>query len=261
MAIGLLIIGDEILSGRRSDKHLPKMVQMLSERGMRLDWAQVTGDDPRRITAILRDCIASGDIVFSCGGIGATPDDHTRQCAAAALGVHLELHPFAKEKIQERALEVARERGLEVDLHSAEQLQRLKMGEFPAGAEIIPNPYNKVPGFRCGNLHFVPGFPEMAHPMIAWTLDTHYAHLHNATPWVERALLVIEVAESRLTPLMEELERDFPLIKVFSLPGLPKENLSWHIELGVKGDPAQVEAAFARICAELAQMGAQTRNL
>lgn len=261
MAIGLLIIGDEILSGRRTDKHLPKVVQMLAERGMRLDWARVIGDDPQRITSVLRECVASGDVVFSCGGIGATPDDHTRQCAATALGVGLELHPYAREKINQRALEIAEQRGETVDLNSAENQQRLKMGEFPLGADIIPNPFNRIPGFRCGHLHFVPGFPEMAHPMIAWTLDTHYAHLHNATPWIEKSLLVIEVAESRLTPLMEELERDFPLVKIFSLPGLARADISWHIELGAKGEPQQAEQAFARIQQTLQQMGAEFRLL
>src|SRR6516225_2273359 len=102
MAFGVIIIGDEILSGRRVDKHLPKVIQLLSARDLSLSWAEYIGDDPERITATLRRTFASGDIVFSTGGIGATPDDHTRQCAAAALGVPLELHPDAKRLIQER---------------------------------------------------------------------------------------------------------------------------------------------------------------
>ena len=85
-AFGLVIIGDEILSGKRQDKHLPKVIELLAARGLALSWARYVGDDRERITATLRDALASGDIVFSCGGIGATPDDHTRQCAAAALG-------------------------------------------------------------------------------------------------------------------------------------------------------------------------------
>src|SRR6185369_8160094 len=96
MKIGLLIVGDEILSGKRADKHLPKVIELLAARGLQLAWARYVGDDPERITADLRDAFASGDLVFSCGGIGATPDDHTRQCAAAALGVPLVLHPEAK---------------------------------------------------------------------------------------------------------------------------------------------------------------------
>ena len=95
MGFGAIIIGDEILSGRRTDKHLPKIIELLSARGLALDWAEYIGDERERITATLKRAFASGDTVFSTGGIGATPDDHTRQCAAAALGVPLELHPAA----------------------------------------------------------------------------------------------------------------------------------------------------------------------
>ena len=102
MNFGLIIIGDEILSGKRADKHLPKVIELLAARGLGLSWVRYVGDEPARITADLRDAFASGDVVFSCGGIGATPDDHTRQCAAAALGVPLELHPEAAKLIQER---------------------------------------------------------------------------------------------------------------------------------------------------------------
>ena len=72
------------------------MIELLAARGLRLAWARYVGDERTRITAALRDAFASGDVVFCCGGIGATPDDHTRQCAAAALGVPLALHPQAK---------------------------------------------------------------------------------------------------------------------------------------------------------------------
>src|SRR4051812_45075140 len=118
MAIGLIIIGDEILSGKRTDKHFPKVVEMLAERGMQLDWAEYLGDNPARITATLERVFATGDIVFSCGGIGATPDDHTRQCAAAALGVSLALHPEAKAKIEERIADMAREAGQDPNLNA-----------------------------------------------------------------------------------------------------------------------------------------------
>ncbi|MEA3115909.1 MAG: hypothetical protein QOG58_5708, partial [Caballeronia sp.] len=107
MGFGMVIIGDEILSGRRTDKHLPKVIELLSSRGLSLDWAVYIGDDRERITATLKRSFASGDIVFSTGGIGATPDDHTRQCAAAALGVPLELHPEAAELIRVRIRETA----------------------------------------------------------------------------------------------------------------------------------------------------------
>ena len=81
---GAYIIGDEILVGKRQDKHLAFLIEALAKRGLRLSWAQYVGDEPERITAALRLSLASKDVVFSFGGIGATPDDHTRQCAAAA---------------------------------------------------------------------------------------------------------------------------------------------------------------------------------
>ena len=82
------------------------------------------------------------------------------------------------------------------------------MGEFPSGAAIIPNPFNRIPGFSIRNHWFLPGFPVMAWPMIEWVLDTHYAQHFNSHRSVERSLIVFEVAESLLTPLMEESSTD-----------------------------------------------------
>ena len=246
MAFGLIIIGDEILSGKRTDKHLSKVIELLSARGLQLSWTEIIGDDPARITATLKKTMASGDVVFCCGGIGATPDDHTRQCAAAAFGVPLALHPEAKALIQQRITEMAALEGRTVDLTTADHLHRLKMGEFPQGAGIIPNAYNKIPGFSVGCHYFVPGFPVMAEPMITWVLDTHFAQLFHQQAHDEKSLLVFEIAESLLTPLMEQLERDFSEIKVFSLPSVGNQKESRrHIELGVKGAPEQVGLAFA----------------
>ncbi|HZV65637.1 MAG TPA: molybdopterin-binding protein [Telluria sp.] len=257
MAIGLIIIGDEILSGKRRDAHFPKVVELLAERGLQLAWAEYLGDDPARITASLKRSMAGEDIVFSCGGIGATPDDHTRQCAAAALGRPLLLHPEGKLLIEQRTREMAAEAGKVADLAAPDNRQRLKMVEFPAGAALIPNPYNKIAGFSVGHHHFVPGFPVMAWPMIAWVLDTHYRALFNRVARAERAVLVYEAAESTLTPLMETLEARYPDIKVFSLPTVGDAQTRRHIELGVKGEPGQVAAAFAALCAELDRMGCE----
>jgi molybdopterin-biosynthesis enzyme MoeA-like protein len=247
MGIGVIIIGDEILSGRRTDKHLPKVIELLAARGLALSWAEYVGDEPERITATLARTFASGDIVFSTGGIGATPDDHTRQCAAAALGVPLELQPEAAELIRARIRETAGDKP--IDLDTPENLHRLNMGTFPQGAAIIPNSYNRIPGFSVGDHHFVPGFPVMAWPMIEWVLDTKYAHLHHAQPYVERSVLVFGLPESRITPLMESIERDFAGVRVFSLPSVGDAARGEvfarpHIDLGVKGDPARADAAF-----------------
>jgi molybdopterin-biosynthesis enzyme MoeA-like protein len=258
-AFGLIIIGDEILSGRRIDRHLPKVIEMLATRGLALGWAHFVGDDPARITAVLRDAFASHDIVFACGGIGATPDDHTRQCAAEALGVGLALHPEAKALIEERARDMAREQGVAYDPTRPDNVHRLNMGVFPVGARIIPNPYNKIPGFSCdgpggGTVHFMPGFPVMAWPMIEYLLDEHYRDWQRRDVWQERSVLVFGGTEAALTPLMEDIERSHA-VKVFSLPSVDHPQWGRHIELGVKGHPDAVGPAYDAMLAGLRALG------
>lgn len=260
-AFGLIIIGDEILSGKRADKHLPKVIELLQARGLSLAWAQCVGDERDRITRALRQAFDSADVVFSCGGIGATPDDHTRQCAAAALGVELALHPQARDLIEQRMRDLAAERGEAYDPQRPDNVHRFNMGVFPAGSRIIPNPYNKIPGFSCdgpggGTVHFVPGFPVMAWPMIEHLLDTVYAPWHERGAWQERSVLVMGAMEATLTPLMEAVEREHP-VKVFSLPSVDHPQYGRHIELGVKGRPEAVEPAYAQLLAGLQAQQAQ----
>ena len=244
MKFGLIIVGDEILSGKRADKHLPKFIELLHARGLQLDWAEYVGDSPERITATLKRAFDSGDIVFSTGGIGATPDDHTRQCAAKALGVALALHREAEALIRERMQDTAREQGTVYEPDRPDNIHRLNMGMFPVGAEIIPNPYNKIPGFTCGTVHFVPGFPVMAWPMMEWVLDSCYKTFFQTSAWIEKSVIVFGAMEAALTPLMEDIEREHAGVKVFSLPSVDHPQHGRHIELGVKGAPALVDAAY-----------------
>ena len=260
-AFGLLIIGDEILSGKRVDKHLPKVAELLAARGLTLAWARCVGDDRTRITATLREAFASNDVVFSCGGIGATPDDHTRQCAAAALGVELVLHPDAKTLIEQRMRDVATEQGEVFDPQRPDNVHRYNMGVFPAGACVIQNPYNKIPGFSCAGpggatVHFLPGFPVMAWPMIESVLDEQYLQWQRPGAWLERSVVVMGAMEAALTPLMEGIEREHE-VKVFSLPSVDHPQFGRHIELGVKGEPAAVGVAFARLLVGLQEQGAR----
>lgn len=265
----LILVGDEILSGKRADKHFPKVIELLSARGLQLAGAEIVGDDPARITAVLRRAFeraATGEIVFSCGGIGATPDDHTRQCAAAALGRPLQLHAQAAALIHERAHDMARERGVVYEPDRPDNVHRLNMGVFPEGAELIPNPYNKIPGFSVavdgavsdaqgGAVHFMPGFPVMAWPMMEWLLDTKYAHLHARGGWSEQSVIVYGAMEAALTPLMEAIEAGHAGIKVFSLPSVDHPEHGQHIELGVKGEQSRVAAAYAELLAGLRTRG------
>ena len=224
---GLIVIGDEILSGRRQDKHMSKLIELLNERGLSLAGAQYVADDPEQITATLKDSFASGDVVFSTGGIGATPDDHTRQCAALALGTKT---------------------------------------EFPIGSEIIPNPYNQIPGFRIQEHHFVPGFPVMAAPMMAWCLDTYYKDLFHQENWAEQSFIVPKGVESTLTPLMERIEANFPGVKVFSLPSVGDASKGGvyaqrHIELGIKGNANLLESAWIALRAGTQELGYEIHDI
>lgn len=231
---GAFIIGDELLVGKRQDKHLPFVIEALAKRGLRLSWAHYLGDEPKRITAALQASLGSRDVVFSFGGIGATPDDHTRQCAAAALNVPLRIHADAEREIRGRF-------GGEVTP------QRLQMGEFPEGSVIIPNPVNRIPGFSVQDHHFVPGFPQMAWPMVEWVLDTRYTRLFNQDRWQEASIVVYEAGESQLIPAMQAVEAGFQGIKVFSLPSMGNDGSRIHVELGVRGDPAQVDPAMQKL--------------
>ena len=232
--VGAFIIGDELLVGKRQDKHLPFVIEALAKRGLRLSWAHYLGDEPERITAALRLTFASKDVVFSFGGIGATPDDHTRQCAAKALNVELKLHPEAEREIRAR-------------FGGEATPQRLMMGEFPQGSSIIPNPVNRVPGFSLGEHHFVPGFPQMAWPMVEWVLDTRYRALFDRDRWSEASILVYEAGESQLIGAMEAVGAEYPRVKVFSLPSMGPGGSRIHVELGVRGDPSQVDGAIGAL--------------
>jgi molybdopterin-biosynthesis enzyme MoeA-like protein len=227
---GAYIIGDEILFGKRQDKHLSFLIEALGKRGLRLSWAQYLGDDPERLTAAFAASLASGDIVFSFGGIGATPDDHTRQCAAAAANVELELHPQAEKEIRARF-------GAETTP------ERLRMGEFPRGAAVIPNPVNRIPGFSFREHHFLPGFPQMAWPMAQWVLESRYRALFERSRWSEESILVYEAGESQLIGAMEAVGALYPGVKVFSLPSMGDDGSRRHVELGVRGDPQLVREA------------------
>ncbi|HJW04085.1 MAG TPA: molybdopterin-binding protein [Azospira sp.] len=239
-----LIIGDEILSGKRADKHFTRLAEILAARGLQLSGVHYLGDERGRLTDFLKTSFATGEALFSFGGIGNTPDDHTRQAAAAALGTDLVLHPEADVLLRER--------------FGAETTDvRLLLGTFPRGCDIIPNPFNRIPGFMAREHYFVPGFPQMAHPMVEWVLDSFYAHLFNRTEKVEQAFLLTgpNAYESALLDLMERIVADYPDLRLFSLPSLTSDGVRRHLELGVEGAPARVAQAMAEIQGEVERRG------
>lgn len=230
-SIGIYIIGDEILSGKRQDAHLNFVIQALKSRGLQLAWAHYLGDIPDQITSLLTASMQRGDIVFSFGGIGATPDDYTRQCAADAAGVPLVRHPGAVAEIEAQYGETA-------------YPKRVLMADFPSGAALIPNPVNRVAGFSINEHYFVPGFPQMAHPMVEWVLDTHYRHLFHQQDYTETSILVMDAGESQLIDLMNQIVKKYPELKLFSLPKLDNRRTT---EVGVKGASKLAKTALDEI--------------
>ena len=240
LRIGLLIIGDEILSGKRQDRHFPKAIEITRARGLSVSWSMYLSDDPQMITEVLSSTMARNDVVFSFGGIGATPDDYTRQCAARAAGVELVLHPEAKREI-------------EAQFGTEAYPRRIEMGMFPEGSRIIPNAYNRIPGFSLGKHHFLPGFPSMAWSMMEWVLDSEYLDQHRESPPVDIAIIVKNAPESQLIDLMNACLHAYPACKVFSLPTLTAEGR--RIELGIKGEAAQAEQALVFLQREVTALG------
>jgi molybdopterin-biosynthesis enzyme MoeA-like protein len=216
-AFGIIVVGDEILNGRRQDRHFEAIGGLLRERGFAVGWLRILPDDPECLVTEFSRSMADGIPVFCCGGIGATPDDHTRACAARAAGVPLGMHPGAVAEIEARFGDDA-------------YPNRIRMAELPVGSQLIPNPYNRIPGFSIARHYFMPGFPDMAHPMAAWVLDTYYSG--GGRREHQRAVRVYGVTESSLMDLMERLTAQFPDAKLFSLPRLGEE---FQIELGFRG--------------------------
>jgi molybdopterin-biosynthesis enzyme MoeA-like protein len=249
MRFGVIIIGDEILSGKRRDGHLARSIEQLAERGLALSFAHYIGDDCPTIAAELARTMATDDVVFCFGGIGATPDDHTRQAAANAAGQPLERHP--------EGLALLRERFSDSQLTE----NRMRMVDFPRGARLIPNPYNRIPGFALGRHYFLPGFPEMAWPMQVWILETYFRDLFHAIPIAEQSLIIEGAGESDLIDLMEALVRDYPGARLSSLPRFESAAKNGRlIELSLKGDPREVAAGMATARATITRLGFPLRE-
>lgn len=225
-SLGVIIVGDEILTGKRRDLHLAHVIGVLAARGWRVAWCRYVGDDLAQLTETLRQSQTEELPVICFGGIGATPDDCTRQAAAAAFGCPLLLNEDAVKLI-------------EAQFGAGAYPYRVRMAELPQDCLLIPNPFNQIPGFTLYDHHFLPGFPAMAWPMLEWVLDTYFPIRSSLVH--ERSVRVLGVAESQLLSLMERLSAQHPAVKLFSLPRLDEIN---SIEIGFRGTQAAVEPAF-----------------
>jgi len=233
---GVLVIGDEILSGKRQDKHFAHVVETLRARGLSVAWFRVVADDPRSLCTALcqsqQDCVP----VFCFGGIGTTPDDNTRQAAAQAFGCPLQEHAGALALI-------------EAQFGVAARPNRVRMAQLPQGCLLIPNPLNRIAGFTLYEHHFFPGFPNMAWPMLDWVLEQYYPRCERST-LQERSVRVFALPESELLGLMETLVREFPAAHLFSLP---RDGEPLSVELGFRGQQQTVDAAITRLVTLLRQ--------
>ena len=237
MQFGVVIIGDEILRGKRTDKHFPHVIRALQVRGLQVAWSRMVGDHRRRLVHELQLSQLDDLPVLCFGGIGATPDDQTRQAAAEAFGIRLARHPDAAIMIEDQFGEEA-------------YPNRICMADLPEDCLLIPNPHNRIPGFTLYDHHFFPGFPSMAWPMLDWVLDHYYPH--HAAQEMEKSVRVCHARESDLVQLMDELSAGLDDAHLYSLPhmgSIPS------IELGFRGEPSAVEAAFSDLVAVLSMRG------
>jgi molybdenum cofactor synthesis domain-containing protein len=198
---GVLIIGNEILSGRIRDENLGFLARGLNEVGIRVREARVIADDPGAIAAAVSEARQAFDYVFTTGGIGPTHDDITAQSVAAAFGVPLVVHPEAK-----RLLETHYPAG---HLNEA----RLRMAMVPEGAVLLPNPISQAPGFRIENVFVLPGVPS-----IMQGIFTHLKRrLHGGDRWLSRSVSC-RLGEGVLAKDLFALQTRWPDLEIGSYP-------------------------------------------
>ena len=212
-----LIIGTEILNRRREDAHFNFVTKALAAKGYKLSGSFIIEDDPALIVQTLK-FIASqpNPVLFSFGGIGSTPDDHTRKCAAIALrDGRLLVHPEAKEIIEEKLGEDA-------------YPHPIKMAELPKGSNLLENPVNKMPAFSLDDrFFFMPGFPEMSHPMVEKILEKIIPEKKETF----RHTLTAKCKENIFIEIMEQMPKS---VEYSSLPKLL--NNAWQVSISVASD-------------------------
>jgi len=226
----LIIIGNEILSGRTHDKNLPYLAEELNTLGVRLVETRVIPDIEDTIIETLNECRAKFDYVFTTGGIGPTHDDITSECVAKAFGVAIELNADAHDLLKSHYDNPA-------DLNEA----RLRMARIPVGAELIQNPISKAPGFRMENVYVMAGVP-----MIMQAMFQGIKHqLIGGKPMVSRSVGGY-IPEGTIAKVLAEIQGDFPVTDIGSYPFLREGKLG--TTLVVRGEnPDDVNQAAERI--------------
>lgn len=257
LKVCLIIIGDEILSGKRTDKHFSNCKDLLVKRGLSTHTVLYIRDELESIEKTLRFCFLQGHIIFSFGGIGSTPDDLTRLACAKAFGGELEPHQGAIKLIMKRCSE------MKIELTES----RLEMANLPQRASIIPNPISGFPGFSINHCHCLPGFPDMAYPMMEWVLDNNYSDYFQTFYEYDFSYRVSGIYESSISRFLILLKDKYPNFSIYSLPSLisgGKDKSKVTLELGFKvgweafnsmGVDDDVNAAKKELKGEIERLG------
>ena len=222
----VLIIGTEILNRRRVDAHFDFVTKSLMQKGYKLSGSFIIEDDPALIVQTIKFIASqSNPILFSFGGIGSTPDDYTRKCASIALkDGELPIHKEAKETIEDK-------------LGKSAYPHAIRMAELPKGAKLLDNPVNKMPAFSLDDrYYFMPGFPEMSHPMV----DEILKRLIPNEKVYYRHTLTALCKENELIEVMEKMPKE---VEFSSLPKLYSDG--WRVSISVAShDEVLAEKSF-----------------
>jgi molybdenum cofactor synthesis domain-containing protein len=232
----MLVIGDEILSGRTRDSNMHHLAQELTRHGIVLKEARMVADDTAAIVAAVNALRAAYDHVFTSGGIGPTHDDITADAIAAAFGVAIGVRDDA------RAILAAHYATTGTELNEA----RLRLARIPDGAVLIDNPVSKAPGFSLGNVHVMAGVPNIFQAMVASVLPT----LTGGDPLLSQSLRVMR-GEGEIAKPLGELAAEFPDLSFGSYPFV--RDGVYGTNLVIRGtDPARLDLAMARLTAAVA---------
>lgn len=229
----MLVIGDEILSGRTRDSNMHHLARRLTDHGIRLLEARVVADDHDAIIAAVNDLRARHDHVFTSGGIGPTHDDITAEAIAAAFGVPI------THRADAMALLAAHYDRAGLPFNEARQ----RMARIPDGATLIENPVSTAPGFTLGNVHVMAGVPSIFESMLAGVMPT----LTGGAPLLSQSLRVNR-GEGEIAADFAALAADFPDLSMGSYPF--NTNGVYGTNLVIRGtDPARLDAAMTRLAA------------
>lgn len=233
----MLVIGDEILSGRTRDANMHYLAGELTKHGVDLKEVRVVSDDAPAIVAAVRALAAGYDHVFTSGGIGPTHDDITADCIAEAFGQHIDVRDDARALLAEHYANTGRE------LNAA----RLRMARIPDGATLIDNPVSIAPGFTLKNVHVMAGVPNVFQAMVATALPT----LTGGAPLLSQTLRV-QRGEGDIAGPLADLAQEFADLSMGSYPF--QQNGVYGANVVIRGsDGARVDAAMARLRALFAE--------